>query len=298
VFGGPQRGVGEGLGSFGGICELQADAGRGGEVLVLLTVSPLTAQVSPELRAESGERFECARGGLVEGLDRCGGVIAVVAVAGRGGEDCFLFIVFPADCSGVAGAARRERFQRAPSTWWSWRGSGPLYGHLRARGGCWTRGRGAFSPFCRLFHSFENEMSDAIGAASCFLVNNNNNNNNINNNSNKYQSGASRTREQKPKHDSIIIDHPLFLLSSGLRCRLRHSQRPLAFLLVLRRLDCSRYLILLHRGHINEAAQARMFIKDIDNTRNRHNASNAAAAAATATNTTTTTTTTTTTIYY
>jgi hypothetical protein len=86
----------EGLGRFGGICELRADAGRGGEVLVLFTVSPLTAQVLPELRAESGERFECARGGLGEGLDRCAGIIAVVAVAGRGGEDCFFFIVFPA----------------------------------------------------------------------------------------------------------------------------------------------------------------------------------------------------------
>jgi hypothetical protein len=79
-----------------------------------------------------------------------------------------------------------------------------------------------------------------------------------------------------------------YMFAVCLRCRLRHSQRPLAFLLVLRRLDCSRYLILLHRGHINEAAQARMFIKNIDNTRNRHTASNAAAAAAT----------TTTTIYY
>jgi hypothetical protein len=112
--------AGKGLGRFGGICELRADAGRGGEVLVLFTVSPLTAQVSPELRAESGERFECARGGLGEGLDRCGGIIAVVAVAGRRGEDCFLFVVFPADSLGVAGAARREQFQSSPSTWWSW----------------------------------------------------------------------------------------------------------------------------------------------------------------------------------
>jgi hypothetical protein len=89
-------------------------------VLVLFTVSPLTAQVSPELRAESGERFECARGGLGEGLNCCGDIIAVVAVAGRRGEDCFLFIVFPADSLGVAGASRRERSQSAPSTWWSW----------------------------------------------------------------------------------------------------------------------------------------------------------------------------------
>ena len=126
MFGGPQRGVDEGLGRFGGICELRADAGRGGEVFVLFTVSPLTDQVSPELRAESGKRFECARGGLGGGLDRCGDIIAVVAVAGRGGEDCFLFTVFPADSIGVGGAARRERFQSAPSTWWFWRGSGPL----------------------------------------------------------------------------------------------------------------------------------------------------------------------------
>ena len=120
MFGGPQRGVDEGLGRFGGICELRADAGRGGEVLVLFTVSPLPDQVSPEQLAEGGERFECARGGLGEGLDRRGDIIAVVAVAGRGGEECFLFIVFPADCLGVAGASRRERFQSSPSTLWSW----------------------------------------------------------------------------------------------------------------------------------------------------------------------------------
>jgi hypothetical protein len=59
-------------------------------------------------------------GGLYEGMDRFGVIIAVVAVAGRGGEECFLFIVFPADSLGVSGAARRERFQSAPSTWWSW----------------------------------------------------------------------------------------------------------------------------------------------------------------------------------
>ena len=116
----------QGAGPLWGICELRAVAGRGGEVLVLFIVSPLTDQVSPELRAESGKRFECARGGLGGGLDRCGDIIAVVAVAGRGGEDCFLFTVFPADSIGVGGAARRERFQSAPSTWWFWRGSGPL----------------------------------------------------------------------------------------------------------------------------------------------------------------------------
>ena len=61
MFEGHQRGVGKGLGRFEGICELRAVAGRDGEVLVLFIVSPLTAQLSPEQRAESGELFESAR---------------------------------------------------------------------------------------------------------------------------------------------------------------------------------------------------------------------------------------------
>jgi hypothetical protein len=113
-----------------------------------------------------------------------------------------------------------------------------------------SRGKG-------LFHSFENDMSDTIKvrarkayrasqqtirpAAPATLLSTTTNNNNNN------QRGAPRTREKKkkkkPEHDSIIIDHPRFLLPSGLRCHLCHSQRPLAFLLVLlRRLDCSLYL--------------------------------------------------------
>jgi hypothetical protein len=53
-----------------------------------------------------GERFEGARGGPGEGLGRFGGTCAVVAVAGRGGENFFFFTVFPADSLGVAAAAR------------------------------------------------------------------------------------------------------------------------------------------------------------------------------------------------
>jgi hypothetical protein len=138
----------------------------------------------------SGERFECARGGLGEGPDRCGGITAVVAVAGRGGEDCFLFIVFPVDssespeqraesgpralprrdghddglgrsrdtCALVAVAGRggeKLRYRRSSALRVA---SGPrapwvvlvrvwaALGGLRARGGRWTRMRGAFFP--------------------------------------------------------------------------------------------------------------------------------------------------------
>jgi hypothetical protein len=42
----------------------------------------LTAQVSPQRRAESGERFQTARGGLGEGLDLFIGIGALLAVAG------------------------------------------------------------------------------------------------------------------------------------------------------------------------------------------------------------------------
>jgi hypothetical protein len=71
--------------------------------------------VSPQQRAESGERSHISRGGPGEGLGCSSGTCALVTVAGRGGEELF-------------------------------------------------------SPFCRvavrvrLFYSFENEMSDAIGA--------------------------------------------------------------------------------------------------------------------------------------
>jgi hypothetical protein len=46
------------------------------------------------------------QGGVGDGLDRFGGIGAVVAVAGRGGENFFFFTVFPADSLGVAAAAR------------------------------------------------------------------------------------------------------------------------------------------------------------------------------------------------
>ena len=81
-----------------------------------LTFFLLAAQASPQQRAESGERSQSSLGGPGEGLGRSRGVGALVAVAGRGGEELF-------------------------------------------------------PPFCRvadsrvrIFHSFENEMSDAIGA--------------------------------------------------------------------------------------------------------------------------------------
>ena len=64
---------------------------------------------SLEQLADSGERFQPARGGPGEGMGRSGRTCAVVAVAGRGREDFFFFTVFPADRSGVAGAARQER---------------------------------------------------------------------------------------------------------------------------------------------------------------------------------------------
>jgi hypothetical protein len=54
-----------------------------------LTFFLLTAQVSPQQRAESGERSQSSLGGPGEGLGRSRGVGALVAVAGRGGEELF-----------------------------------------------------------------------------------------------------------------------------------------------------------------------------------------------------------------
>jgi hypothetical protein len=83
-----------------------AVAGRRKEELFFFAVSTQIAQVSLEQRDPSGERFEGTRSGPGEVLCRFGGTYAVVAVAGRGGENFFFFTVFPADSLGVAAAAR------------------------------------------------------------------------------------------------------------------------------------------------------------------------------------------------
>ena len=51
------------------------------------------AYVSPQQRAESGERFQRARGGPGDGLGRSSGTCALVAVAGRRKEELFFFAV-------------------------------------------------------------------------------------------------------------------------------------------------------------------------------------------------------------
>jgi hypothetical protein len=95
VFGGPQGGVGEGVGRFVGLCQLRAAVGRGKEELFFFAVSTQTAQVSLEQRALSEERSKRARGAPGEGLVCSGSTCALVAVAGRGGENFFFFYRFP-----------------------------------------------------------------------------------------------------------------------------------------------------------------------------------------------------------
>jgi hypothetical protein len=93
VFGGTQGGVVEGLGRFGGTCELAAVAGRGRENF-FFTVSTRQQQETLEQRAPYGERFHRARGGPVEGLGRFGDACALTAAAGRGRENFFFFYRF------------------------------------------------------------------------------------------------------------------------------------------------------------------------------------------------------------
>jgi hypothetical protein len=53
-----------------------------------------------------GKRFEGTHGCPGEGLVRFVGICELRLVAGRGRENFFFFTLFPADCSGVAAAAR------------------------------------------------------------------------------------------------------------------------------------------------------------------------------------------------
>jgi hypothetical protein len=125
---GRSEGIGEGLGRFGGICELRAVAGRGGALGArhFHCFPSDSSGVAGAARREWGAVRVCSLGAWWW-AGPLWGIVAVVAVAGRGGEDCFSLVTFPADSLGVAGTARRERFQSAPSAWWSWRGSRPLY---------------------------------------------------------------------------------------------------------------------------------------------------------------------------
>jgi hypothetical protein len=99
-------GPGEGVGRSRGVGALVAVAGRGGEELFFFAVSTRTAQVSLEQPAPFGKRLEGSREGILKGVRRFVGNCELRVVAVRGGENFFFFNVFPADCSGVAAAAR------------------------------------------------------------------------------------------------------------------------------------------------------------------------------------------------
>jgi hypothetical protein len=89
VSGGPQRGVGEGLGRFGASASFGRSLDEVERTSLFLPFFLLTDQVSPQQRAESGERSQRYRGGPGEGLGRSVGVGALAAVAGRGGDELF-----------------------------------------------------------------------------------------------------------------------------------------------------------------------------------------------------------------
>ena len=170
----------------------------------------LTAQVSSQQRL-SDERPHSSRDGPGEGLVRSRGVSALVAVAGRGGEE-----LPPSFVESQSRDSESDSF-------------------TRSRRRCPTP---SVLLSCILVKKKNNNNSNSSSSSSS--SSNININTNITSNTESLptaeartnnQSGASRTREQKPQHNSTIIDHPLFLLSSDLHCRLRHSQHPLAFFL-------------------------------------------------------------------
>jgi hypothetical protein len=194
------------------------------------TFSLLTALESPEQRAESGSRALPRRGGPGEGPVRSWDMCALVAVAGRGGEE--------------------------PPP-----------------------------PFVDSFTRSRTRCPTPSVLLSCFLVNNNNKKNNTinsssssnNNNNNKYQSGASRESRSPSTTASSSTTHPSLTLWSSL------PPAPLAtppcFPLGPQEARLFPILNITSQtlgGHMNEA-QARMFMKDIANTRSRHITSNAAA---------------------
>jgi hypothetical protein len=72
----------------------------------------LTVQESPQQRAESGSRALPRRGGPGDGLGRSGGTCALVAVAGRGGEELFSPFVTRSRCFLLRGA-------RVAVLWWN-----------------------------------------------------------------------------------------------------------------------------------------------------------------------------------
>jgi hypothetical protein len=115
LFGFLEEGVGRGCTAFEASARSWRSLDEEERTSSFLPFFLLTAQVSPQQRAESGERSRSSRGGPGEGVGRSRGVGALVTVAGRGGEE-----LPPPFCS------------------------------LGLR--------------VRIFHSFENEMSDVIGA--------------------------------------------------------------------------------------------------------------------------------------
>jgi hypothetical protein len=81
----------------------------------------LTAYESPEQRAESGSRALPRRGGSGEGLGRSRGTCALVAVAGRGGEELFPHLchtvegLFTSRAESICSTAEQLRWlRRAP----------------------------------------------------------------------------------------------------------------------------------------------------------------------------------------